>query len=95
MPRVEEFIWDDTNEAKVLARAISPDAIDEILTSRFAVFRNRRNMTGAYQVVGRDLQGRYLTVIIEGSSADNTIWRPVTAWPSKQSEVTKAQQQGV
>lgn len=92
---VAEFLWDEVNEEKVSAHGISPDDVDDVLGEPFATFRNRRGMRGAYQLVGRDRQGRYVTIIIEPVIGDTGIWRPVTAWPSKSSEASRAQQQGV
>lgn len=96
MPRVEEFLWDDLNESKVQGHGLSADAVDSILeATSFAIFANKRGMRGAYQLVGRDYTGRFITVIIQPTPGDPHLWRPVTAWPSKKGETTKAQKQGV
>jgi hypothetical protein len=69
---------------------VDPDDVDAVLEGRFAIFRNRRDGRGQYQLVGKDSQGRYLTVIVEPTSRDADRWRVVTAWQSKLSEISKA-----
>lgn len=98
MVRVDAFAWDEVNESKVERHGLSADRVDEVLDRRVAIFRNRRGMRGAYLLVGRDFQGRHITVIIERYAVvdpNEHIWRPVTAWASKASEVANADRQGV
>jgi hypothetical protein len=94
VPVVNEFEWDEVNEEKVLRHRVSPDDVDDVLTQRYAIFRNKRARRGTYQVIGRDLTGRYLTVIIEPGSHGFGSWRPVTAWESDDDEKSKAKRQG-
>jgi hypothetical protein len=94
-PRVDEFAWDPENIEKVHAHGLRPDDIDDALDSGPAFFRNRRDRRGMYQLVGRDRSGRYITVVIEPSARGRGVWRPITAWFSKQGEITKARKQGV
>ncbi len=95
MPQVDAFAWDADNEEKIAGshRAITPDDVDEVLLRRYASFRNKRGRRGAYQIVGRDSHGRYLTIIVEPH--DRRVWRPVTVWESSDGERNKAQKQGV
>ncbi len=95
-PDVREFAWDDQNEAKVFAHGIDPESVDDVLIAgRYAVFENRRGLPGSYQLIGRDFNGRFITVIIEPQAGTTGLWRPRTAWPSKRGEITKARKQGV
>ena len=90
------FLWDEENERKVQAHGLSPNDIDDVLgTESFAVFENRRGLPGSYQVVGRDFNGRWVTVIVQPTAFSPGVWRPRTAWPSKRGEITKARRQGV
>ncbi|MCC6381953.1 MAG: hypothetical protein IT304_05555 [Dehalococcoidia bacterium] len=96
MIAVEEFYWDETNEKKVQDHGLSADDVDALLLAGpFVVFANRKGLPGSYQLVGRDLNGRYVTVIIQPVPGVPGGWRPVTAWLSKKGEMTKAQHQGV
>ena len=95
MPKVQTFAWDEDNEEHVDRHGLTAEAIDQILAERVVAFRNKRGARGAYLVVGRDFQGRYLTVIIEPSPVDSTEWRVITAWPSSPAEQNKAKRQGI
>lgn len=94
-PDVTHFAWDDENERKVLANGVSPNSVDQLLeTESYAVSNNRRGVEGSVQLVRKDFNGRYVTVIIQPTPGDATVWRLKTAWPSKAGEVTKARKQG-
>jgi hypothetical protein len=77
---IEEFAWDDLNEAKVSAHGLTPEEVDEVLESRMAVRRNKGQRRGTHKIHGRTLGGREVTIIIE-PTAEATVWRPVTGWP--------------
>lgn len=95
MPLISAFEWDDENEQHVSRHGLSPDEVDDVLMSRVAIFRNKRAGSGLYQLIGRRIDGRFVTVIIEPTLVDSSIWRPITAWLSSTAERNKARRQGI
>jgi len=94
MPVVEGLVWDDENEEEVWHHGLEPSDVASVFEAGHALFKNKRHRRGLFQVVGKDAQGRYLTVIIQ-PTRDRTLWRVVTGWPSSTGEITKAKQQGI
>jgi uncharacterized DUF497 family protein len=92
--RIEAFLWDDDNEAKVAAHGLRPEDVDATLETRHAVFSNPRGRPGSAILVGRDGNGRWITIVIEPVPSTDD-WRPRTAWPSKLGEITRARKQGM
>ena len=87
-PPIDAFLYDDENEAEFAAHGLSVRQIDQILDNEYAVVENKKRRRGLYLVVGRDHGGRAITVPIH-QTAQSGVWRPVTAWPSKQGELAK------
>ena len=85
-PTVASFLFDDENVEKIAAHeGLTAARVDQVLDSRYAVTRNRKGRRGLYLLVGRDNGGALISVPIEATH-DPYMWRPITAWLSKDSE---------
>lgn len=85
-PKVASFFWDDENVEKIAAhKGLTAARVDQVLDNRYAVGRNRKGRRGLYLVVGCDNGGAFISVPIEATH-DPNMWRPITAWLSKDSE---------
>lgn len=90
MPRIQVARFDigERAAAKFWAHGIRTDQVEAVLDNHWITTRNRAGRTAQILLIGRDNQGRCLTVPIL-PTADPLIWRPVTAWPCKPSELAK------
>lgn len=88
MSRLEiyEFAFDDVNIEEFARHGIRWEQVDQVLDNPFATQRNRKQRRATYLVIGMDNGRRYLSVPIEPTH-ESTLWRPVTAYPSKYSEI--------
>ena len=89
--RVEEFEFDDDNLDELWEHQITDD---DVLSVRFdrddTIFlRNKNNKSGTHKMVGRDANGRLLTIILKPISRREGIWRPITGYPSNPYEERK------
>jgi len=89
---IEEFEWDDANEAKVATHGLSSDEIDGVLDD-YVELRNKRGRAGSHKLVGRGLSGALITVIIDPRGQGMA--RPVNAWPSDAEERAHARRAGI
>lgn len=87
-PRVSTFFWDDENEGKIARHGLRPSEIDSLLDGRHAIRKNRKARRGRFLLTGRTVGGEYVTVVLE-STFSQGLWRPVTAWRSKLSEIRR------
>ena len=85
MQVIADFLFDDENEEKMAVHGLTPRRILQVLENRHIVVKNRRNRRGTILIVGTDNGGAYITVPVEPTH-DRLLWRPVTAWPSKDHE---------
>jgi hypothetical protein len=85
MPDVADLLFDDENENKMAAHGLTPRRVLQVLDNTHVVVPNRRRRRASFLIVGRDNGGACISVPIE-RTRDPLIWRPVTAWPSKDSE---------
>ncbi|MDO8614993.1 MAG: hypothetical protein Q7T33_04570 [Dehalococcoidia bacterium] len=92
-PDIRSFLIDDTNERKFNRNHVYAHQVEQILENRHLVVPNRRNRRGAFLIIGLDHGGKCISVPVEATN-DPTIWRPVTAWPSKGYEEAKLKQKG-
>lgn len=83
--RIYDLDFDDENKDKLSRRGISMEDALDLISSRYAIVRNKRRGRGRYKVIGRDGAGRILTMILEPTRVKTT-WRPVTGWPSTGAE---------
>lgn len=84
-PRVADFAFDDENVDKMWEHGIRQEQVRQVLDNRPAIVVNRKGRRGLYMIIGRDNGGACITVPIE-PTADVLVWRPITAWPCKESE---------
>ncbi len=84
-PQVAEFAFDDENVDKMWEHGIRQEQVRQVLDNRPAIVVNRKGRRGLYMIIGRDNGGACITVPIEPTS-DVLVWRPITAWPCKESE---------
>ena len=87
-PRIADFALDDENIDKMREHGIRPEQVVQVLDNRPVVVVNRRERRGLYLIIGRDDGGACITIPVE-STSDSTVWRPITAWPSKEHEEAK------
>ncbi len=87
IPIVDDFVFDDANEAEMARHGLTPYRVLQVL-DEFIIVPNRRERRGAYLVIGRDHGGAFITIPIEPTEEPN-IWRPITAWHSKKSEIAR------
>jgi len=85
MPDVADFLFDDENENKMAAHALTPLRVLQVLDNAHIIVPNRRRRRASFLVIGRDKGGACISVPIE-RTRDPLIWRPVTAWLSKDNE---------
>jgi len=88
MVQIRAFLFDDVNEAKLAAHGIRPEQLDQLLDEEFVAFPNRKERRGLYLVIGRDWGGMCIAAPVEATH-DRYLWRPITAWPCKDSEATR------
>lgn len=82
IPWITGFLFDADNEDKMAVHGVTPDRVGQILDNDHVIVSNRRSRRGSFLVVGRDNGGAFVTVPVEPTH-DPSIWRPITAWPSK------------
>jgi hypothetical protein len=85
MPDVAYFLFDDENEGKIAAHRLTSWRVLQVLQNKHIVVPNRRRRRASFLIVGRDNGGACISVPIE-RTRDPLVWRPVTAWLSKDSE---------
>ena len=85
MPDVADFLFDDENEDKIAAHRLTPRRVLQVLENLHIVVPNRRGRRAPFLIVGKDSGGAYISIPIE-PTRDPLVWRPVTAWPAKESE---------
>lgn len=90
---IEEFEWDDDNEAKIGQR-FDPHEIDEVLEGAHTIIRNKRHRAGTHRLLGRSFGGRLITVVIAPTERTG-MWRPISAWPSDSEEQAHAKRAGI
>ena len=87
-PEIQAFLFDDDNESKFFSHGLTPRRVQQILSNQHLVVPNRSGRAGEYLIIGVDDGGANITVPIQPTH-DRTVWRPVTAWPSKRGERTR------
>ena len=89
-----EFLIDEDNEEKFAVHGLTSRQVNQVLDSPHLVVRNRKRRRAAYLVIGRDHGGSCIAIPVEPTH-ERALWRPVTAWPCKQSEHTKLEQERI
>lgn len=85
MPDVADFLFDDENEDKIAAHGLTPRRVLQVLENAHIIAPNRRGRRAPVLIVGRDNGGACISIPIEPTNHP-LVWRPVTAWPSKENE---------
>ena len=91
---IADFLIDEDNEDEFAEHGVSARRVVQILENWHVVEPNRRNRRGLYLVVGRDNGGICIAVPIEPTHIVD-LWRPITAWPCKASELAKLTRRGI
>ncbi len=85
-PEIADFLIDADNEEKFAAHGVSVLQVLQVLENTSMVTPNRRGRRGLYLVIGRDNGGTCVAIPIESTHVVD-LWRPITAWPCKASEL--------
>ena len=90
MPRIEVVELNFTTAAvdKLWRHGLTPEQARSVLSRRWVATRNRSNRAAPYLLIGRDDQGRCLTMPIV-STDHPLVWRVITGWQCKPSEAAK------
>lgn len=88
---ISDFLIDDENIEKFWTHGIFAEQVLQVLDDSFTVVPNRKNRRAMFLIIGRDWNGQCITIPIE-STYDPVLWRPVTAWRCKVSEVVRLPQ---
>ena len=86
--RILNLIISERAESKMHDHGISADQLREMLDNPYVVNRNRKNRVAEYAPIGRDDSGLCIAAPILPTD-DPTVWRPVTAWKCKRSELVR------
>lgn len=73
---------------KLWTHGLRPIQVRSVLSRRWVAIRNRPDRAAPYLLIGRDDQGRCLTMPIVPTD-DPLVWRVITGWYCKRSEVAK------
>jgi uncharacterized DUF497 family protein len=87
-PDIAEFLFDDENEEKIAHHGLTVRQVRQVLDNEHVVARNRKSRRGAYLVIGRDHGSMAISVPVEPTRWP-FLWRPITAWPSKEHEAAR------
>jgi hypothetical protein len=82
---IERLDWDERNEQHQ-KWGLNLWIADEVLNNRPLFFPNERGKSGSHKMIGPTLFGHFWTVILIRTGSAK-IWRPITGWPSTESEI--------
>jgi len=85
IPAIAAFQFDDKNIEKFATHGLTDRQVDQILDNEFLVVPNRKTGRGSYLLLGTDNGGACIAAPVEPTT-DPEVWRPITAWPCKDSE---------
>ena len=89
MARVEIARLDVTRAVdKLWHHRLRPEQVLTVLDRPWVIVRNRTGRTAPYLLIGRDEQGRCLTMPIVPTD-DPLTWRVITGWNCKPSEAAR------
>lgn len=92
MARIEIARLDVSHAVDKLWRhGLHPDQVLSVLNRRWVATRNRTGRAAPYLLIGRDEQGRCLTMPIV-PAGDPLTWRVITGWTCKPSEAARLRQ---
>lgn len=87
-PTIADFMFDPDNEDKIGRHGLTTSQVLQVLDSEHVVAPNRKGRRANYLIIGRDHGGAAITIPVEATN-DPFVWRPITAWPSKEHEEAK------
>ncbi len=93
-PEIADFLFDEDNEEKLAAHGLSALQVLQILENSHMVIPNRRGGRGLYLVVGRDNGGSCIAIPVEATHVVD-LWRPITAWRCKASELAQLERRNI
>jgi hypothetical protein len=85
---IRRFAISDRAAEKFWSHRITRRQVEEVLLNRFVVTINRKDRAAGHLAIGRDNNGRCLTIPVVPTD-DPAVWRPVTAWYCNSSEAAK------
>src|SRR5262245_20697654 len=88
---IADFDLSDVSIEKLWSHGISPDQLYAVLNSLWVVVRNRKSRAASHILLGIDDTEQCLAVPIVPTD-DPLVWRPITAWYCKSSEVARLRQ---
>lgn len=91
---VLEFLIDEDNESKFADHGLTVRQVRQVLENPHLIVRNRRRRRATHLIIGRDHGGACIAIPVE-QTHEVTVWRPVTAWPCKSSELMKLEQERI
>lgn len=93
-PEISDFLIDEDSEEKFAAHGISVRQVLQILENSHVLIPNRRGRRGLYLVLGRDNGGSCVAVPVEPTHVVD-LWRPITAWLCKASELAQLERRDI
>jgi hypothetical protein len=81
-----DLLFDDINTEKMHRHGVGVRRAMEVLDGRPRVLTNHARDGAPFLVVGPDSGGRFVTLAID-PTAEEGVWRPRTAYPSKPGEI--------
>lgn len=85
--RVDELEWDETNLEHCTRHGLTAEIAESIRSKAPEFFREtRKGRTGTHAMVGPSADGRSWTVKMIRTNRQG-VWRPITGWPSTNSEI--------
>ena len=93
-PEISDFLIDEDNEEIFTAHSVSARQVLQILENSHMVVPNRRGRRGLYLVVRRDNGGSCIAVPVEPAHVLD-LWRPITAWRCKASELARLERRNI
>jgi hypothetical protein len=94
MPQILDFLFDDENERKISANGLSVRRVEQLMENPYLLVPNRRDRRAPFLIIGRDNGGACIAVPVE-ETHEQSLWRPVTAWPCKDKEANLLRERGI
>ena len=81
-----DFQWDQHNIDHAERHGITPRLLSRVASGEPLLFAEKRTgRSGSHLLIGPDEAGRFWTVVLARLGANR--WRPITGWPSTNSEI--------
>lgn len=89
--RVDELEWDETNLEHCARHGLTAEIAESVRSKEPEFFREtRKGRTGTHAMLGPSTEGRFWTIKLKRTSREG-VWRPITGWPSTNSEISSYQ----